>query len=150
MTNDPAPDGHMMHATCVAVGARAVLIRGASGSGKSGLALQLMAMGAVLVSDDRTRLWRAGAALMADAPDTIRGRIEARGVGILTVPASGPTPVALLVDMDRTATERLPPCTHETVMAISLPRLENAPHAHFPAAILLYLRHEEFDKFRTS
>ena len=77
-----------MHATCVAVGPHAALIRGASGRGKSGLALQLLAMGAVLVSDDRTRLWRAGDALMADAPDTIRGRIEARGVGILRVPAS--------------------------------------------------------------
>lgn len=139
-TGDPTRE-EVMHASCVAVGARAVLIRGASGCGKSGLALRLMAMGADLVSDDRTRLWRAGDALMADAPDTIRGRIEARGVGILRAPAVGPVPVALLVDMQREATERLPPQVHDTVMGVALPRVERAPHAHFPAAIMLYLRH---------
>lgn len=138
-----------MHATCVAVGARAALIRGASGCGKSGLALQLLAMGAVLVSDDRTRLWRDGGALMADAPETIRGRIEARGVGILRVASTGPVPVVLLVDMDRTTGDRLPQTGHETVMAVSLPRIENAPHAHFPAAILLYLETEQTAKVGT-
>ena len=150
MTREDTPCEQVMHASCVAVGARAVLIRGASGRGKSGLALQLVAMGGVLVSDDRTRLWRAEEALMADAPDTIRGRIEARGVGILRVPPFGPVPVALLVDMDRTASERLPPPAHETVMGVALPCIENAPHAHFPAAILLYLKHQGLDDFGTS
>jgi HPr kinase/phosphorylase len=139
----------VMHASCVAVGARAVLIRGASGCGKSGLALQLMALGARLVSDDRTRLWRDQKGLIADAPDTIRGRIEARGIGILRVPAAGPVPVALLVDLDRSVTDRLPPVAHETVMGVALPRVEKAPHAHFPAAILLYLSHAGQDDFRT-
>jgi len=150
MTCAKAPCEQVMHASCVAVGARAVLIRGASGRGKSGLALQLVAMGGVLVSDDRTRLWRAGEALMADAPDTIRGRIEARGVGILRVPPSGPTSVALLVDMDRTVSERLPPPAHETVMGVALSCIENVPSAHFPAAILLYLKHQGLDDFGTS
>lgn len=150
MTRHAAPRDHVMHASCVAVGARAVLIRGASGHGKSGLALQLIALGGVLVSDDRTRLWREDEALMADAPDTIRGRIEARGVGILRVPATGPVPVALLVDMDRTATARLPPVLHETVMGVALPRFEKTGHTHFPAAILLYLRHGGYDDFRTT
>ncbi|MFO7758477.1 MAG: serine kinase [Roseovarius sp.] len=150
MTLHEAPRDHVMHASCVAVGPRAVLIRGASGRGKSGLALQLMALGGVLVSDDRTRLWRNHDVLMADAPDTIRGRIEARGVGILQVPAAGPVPVALLVDMDRTATDRLPPVVHETVMGVALPRFEKTVHTHFPAAILLYLRHGVQDDFRTT
>ncbi|MFO7759635.1 MAG: serine kinase [Roseovarius sp.] len=148
MTTGDMSGAHVMHATCVTVGARAVLIRGASGRGKSGLALQLMAMGAVLVSDDRTRLWRAGDTLMADAPGTIRGRIEARGVGILRVPPSGPVPVVLLVDLDLTATDRLPPPVHETVMGVALPCIENVHYAHFPATILLYLRHGMQDQFR--
>jgi len=45
-----------IHATTVAVNGRGVMIRGASGSGKSALALQMIAMGAELVSDDRTSL----------------------------------------------------------------------------------------------
>lgn len=149
MTHEEAPCEQVMHASCVAVGSRAVLVRGTSGRGKSGLALQLMAMGGVLVSDDRTRLWRAGETLMAAAPDAIRGRIEARGVAILRVPASDPVPVVLLVDMDRTATERLPPPAHETVMGVALPLIENAPSAYFPAAILLYLKHDGQNEFRT-
>lgn len=148
MTSGDMPGEHVMHATCVTVGSRAVLIRGASGRGKSGLALQLMAMGAVLVSDDRTRLWRAEDTLMADAPDTIRGRIEARGLGIMRVPPSGPVPVVLLVDLDLTATERLPPPLHETVMGVALPCIENVHYAHFPATILLYLKHGMQDQFR--
>ena len=43
----------ILHATAVAVAGRGLLIRGASGSGKSGLALEMMARGAQLVSDDR-------------------------------------------------------------------------------------------------
>ena len=52
----------ILHATCVAVDGRGLLILGPSGSGKSALALQLIALGAQLVADDRTRVSRRGAA----------------------------------------------------------------------------------------
>lgn len=133
----------MVHATCVACGDRAALIRGEAGRGKSALALDLLVMGAGLVSDDRTRLRRLGGQVMADAPETIRGLIEARGIGILRLPDLGPQPLALIVDMDRDVVERLPPRRHEDVMGILLPCLGRVPHRHFPAAILLYLRHGE-------
>lgn len=137
------PAETVVHATCVALGDRAVLIRGASGRGKSSLALDLLAMGAGLVADDRTRLWRLGGQVMAGAPETIRGLIEARGIGILRLPDLGPRPLSLIVDMDREEAERLPPRRHEDVMGILLPCLGRAPHRHFPAAILLYLRYGE-------
>src|SRR6056297_1499672 len=121
VTGDAASVEQVVHASCVALEGRAALIRGASGQGKSGLALQLIALGATLVADDRTRLWRDGARLMADAPDTIRGRIEARGLGILHLPQTGPTPLACVVDLDRHETDRLPPLCHETVMDLPLP-----------------------------
>jgi HPr kinase/phosphorylase len=124
----------------VAVAGRAVLIRGASGAGKSALALRLIALGAGLVADDRTRIWRAGAQVMADAPDTIRGLIEARGVGILHLDATGPVPLALVVDLDARAEARLPPQKTTILAGFHLPLIENAPSAHFPAAILLYLK----------
>ncbi len=66
----------MRHASCVAYGGRGVLILGASGRGKSALALRLMALGAVLVADDRTDLCREGDSVMARAPDAIKGMIE--------------------------------------------------------------------------
>lgn len=131
----------ILHATAVALDGKAVLIRGAAGSGKSGLALQLIALGATLVADDRTRLWREGARLLADAPDTIRGRIEARGIGILNAPATGPQPVVLVVDMDRTETDRLPPARQTEILGISLPVLQNVAREYHSSAIHLYLRH---------
>lgn len=86
-----------------------LLILGASGAGKSGLALEMMARGAVLVADDRTVLRREAGGLVADAPDSLRGLIEARGVGILRARAHGPVTLALAVDLARAEPERLPP-----------------------------------------
>ncbi|WP_104019905.1 HPr kinase/phosphorylase [Roseovarius nitratireducens] len=133
--------GLTVHASCVAQAGRAVLIRGAAGSGKSGLALRLIALGAELVADDRTRVWRAGDQVMADAPDTIRGRIEARGMGLLHLPAAGPRPLALVVDLDGSETERLPPLRETRIAGTALPLVHGSGHAHFPAAIALYLRY---------
>lgn len=130
-----------IHATCVSIQGRGVLIRGASGSGKSSLALQLMAFGATLVSDDRSCLSRAGKMISADAPPTIKGMIEARGVGILQVPAQGPVPIVLVIDMDQSETDRLPHPHCCTLLGVSLPCLYNAPSPHFAAAILQYLKH---------
>jgi len=131
-----------LHATTVAINGRAALIRGASGSGKSGLALQLLALGADLVADDRTVVWADGATLWADAPDTIRGQIEARGVGILRSPAAGPCAVALVVDMDEIEAERLPEGREVRLMGIPLPVINKSESAHFPAALAVYLTGE--------
>ena len=76
----------LFHASCVAWQGRGALILGRSGAGKSALALQLMALGADLVSDDRTELLAEADALTARAPATIQGLIEARGVGLMRVP----------------------------------------------------------------
>lgn len=129
----------ILHASCVARGGRALLILGASGSGKSGLALQLMALGCGLVADDRTRLWREGDALMADAPASIRGKIEARALGILRAPAVGPGEVVLAVDMDEEETERLPPERMTRLLGHDLPLARKSRLAHFPAGLMTYL-----------
>ena len=113
--------GRIIHASCVQMGARAVLILGASGAGKSSLALALMAIGGRLVADDRTILRRAGAQLIADCPPAIRGRIEARGLGILAAEAAGPVPVGLVVDLDRVEDRRLPPARSIRLAGVMLP-----------------------------
>ncbi len=69
----------ILHATAVAWRGRAVLILGRSGSGKSALALQLMALGCTLVADDGVELAVQEGALVARPPEKIRGMIEARG-----------------------------------------------------------------------
>lgn len=86
-----------IHASCVAIGGRGVLIEGASGDGKSDLALRLIDRGAVLVADDYTACRRHEGALLAAPPETIAGRIEVRGLGVLEMAHVAPVPVALLI-----------------------------------------------------
>jgi HPr kinase/phosphorylase len=97
-----------LHGSAVALDGRGLLILGAAGSGKSGLALSMMALGAHLVADDRVLLSRRDAALVATAPATLRGLIEARGVGLLRADAIPTADVALAVDLDETPEARMP------------------------------------------
>jgi len=103
--SDP-PDA-LVHASCVAIGGRAVLLAGRPGAGKSDLALRLVDRGAILVSDDYTELRRRGGRLLARAPATIAGRIEVRGVGIVDLEPASDIPVCLYADLE-SAPERLP------------------------------------------
>ena len=114
---------------------------GASGSGKSSLGLQLIALGAHLVADDRVKLTPTKAAIMAEAPTSIEGLIEARGIGILKAPSVGPVPVHLLVDLDTMETSRLPELHMRGLGAHNLPLVHNSASPHFPAALLLYVAH---------
>src|SRR3546814_5042791 len=65
-----------VHASCVALDGRAVLLMGASGSGKSDLALRLIDRGWSLVSDDYVTLESRGGKLVAAPPEQIAGRSE--------------------------------------------------------------------------
>lgn len=98
-----------VHATCVAVDGRGVLITGASGTGKSDLALRLIDQGATLVADDRVALSLSGNRLIATAPDPLRGRLEVRGMGIVTLDHLASIRLMLAIRLQPAAeTERLP------------------------------------------
>lgn len=93
----PQMSSEMLHATTVAIDGQAVVIEGRPGAGKSDLALRLIDRGAALVADDQTLLLRQGDRLVARCPDTITGRIEVRGLGILEMPVVSDAPVSLIV-----------------------------------------------------
>ena len=97
----------LMHGTAVALGSAGILITGRAGVGKSGLALELMALGASLVADDQVVLTRKSEGLLMSAPTTLNGKIEARGIGILNCDAT-PAWLRIVVDMDLVETGRLP------------------------------------------
>ena len=81
----------LLHASCVARGAEAVLLLGPPGSGKSDLALRLIREGWALVADDQCVLRVEGSALRAEAPSTLRGMLEVRGLGVFTgLPVAAP------------------------------------------------------------
>ncbi len=97
-----------LHGSAVAIDGTGVLILGASGSGKSGLALRMMAQGARLISDDRVLVKPSAGRLIATAPPGLRGIIEARGIGLLRAEAVNEAPLALAVDLDRPPAARMP------------------------------------------
>src|ERR1700760_1414416 len=96
-----------IHASCVAIKGKGVLILGESGAGKSDLALRLMDGGAKLVADDRTELTVERGRLCARAPKSIAGLIEVRGLGIIAQPFADKAIIALAVKLDSNP-ERLP------------------------------------------
>ena len=126
-----------VHGTSVAIGGDGILLRGPSGSGKSDLALRLIDAGARLVSDDQTELSRDGDAVIMQEPQTIAGRIEVRGVGILRVPTAAQAPLRLVVDLVAPGrVERLPEPQFCEVLQRSIPLLALAPfEASTPAKI---------------
>ncbi|MDE9451381.1 serine kinase [Aliiroseovarius sp. Z3] len=96
------------HATTVAVDNAAAMIVGPSGSGKSSLALQLIGLGAKLISDDYSRVEVGEAGPFVLAPDRLQGVIEARGVGLINVPWKASARLQLVVDMAQDEVERHP------------------------------------------
>jgi serine kinase of HPr protein (carbohydrate metabolism regulator) len=99
--------------------------------GKSDLALRLIDDGALLVSDDQVRLRLRDGAIVASAPDTIRGMIEVGGVGLIQLDAqfiADEAALILLVDLAGAgAIERLPSPQGETVLGVELRRIALSP-----------------------
>jgi HPr kinase/phosphorylase len=131
----------LVHATAVALDGAAVLLRGASGSGKSDLALRLIDGGGLLVADDQTVLRRAGEAVLAGAPAAIQGLLEVRGVGVVRVGALETAPLVLIADLTLSENiERLPESRIETVLGCPIPVVDLAAFEPSAPAKLRLLR----------
>lgn len=132
--------GETLHASCVAWEGRALLILGASGAGKSSLALELVALGAALVADDRVALRREGERVIAAPPPALAGMIEARGLGLLRMPHLSAAAVTLALDLDGVETARMPPRRTTLLLGAAVPFIVR-PDPLSAAAILAVLRH---------
>ncbi len=136
-----------VHGTTVAVNGIGILLRGRSGSGKSDLALRLIDGGGVLIADDRCVLTAEDGAVVARAPAALRGQIEVRGLGIVTVPVLEQAALALVVDLDGDPPERLPEPETIELLGIAVRRLRLAAFdASTPAKIRLALRAGEGER----
>jgi serine kinase of HPr protein (carbohydrate metabolism regulator) len=138
-----------IHASAVLVGARAVLIRGPSASGKSRLALALLEAGAAgrlpfarLVTDDRAHIEAANGRLLIRPPDQLKGLIEIRGLGIRRMPFESPAVAGWIVDLAAPDADRLPqPEAEKAVIAgVELTRLPVAAGTDPLPLVLVALR----------
>ena len=157
----PRPDGTppgavMLHASAVALRGRGLLILGASGAGKSSLALQMMALGCSLVADDRVIVYResgedapggrpntgldtAQAPPRLACPPQLNGLIEARRIGLLNA-ATAPADLCAAVDLDRTEPERLPPHREIRLAGAAIPLFLRSEGPGFVAGLVQYLK----------
>ena len=137
-----------VHATTVVIGEAGVLIRGASGAGKSVLALALIGQArqaglfSQLVADDRTALRASGGRLMAQPVSPLEGLIERRGLGLTPEPHQPAVVVRLIVDLSGTEPARMPEPEDlvDRLAGIDLPRLTVTGRAGDERLVLAALR----------
>lgn len=123
-----------LHATALVAGSAGVLILGASGAGKSSLALALIGLlhsrrrFATLVADDRVWVEAQGGRLVAEVPQPIAGLVEIRGFGPARATHERRAVLDLAVRLvPRKDAPRLArPGAAEAVLGIALPCLDLA------------------------
>ncbi len=131
------PDTTNIHATCIRIAkagkafgvpaSAGVLILGRSGSGKSDLALRLIARGAQLVSDDRTELSISRGRLIARAPARLVGLLEVRGLGIVKMPHAASAAIALVVELSASVPRMPERRFYHPPKSLALPRGARPP-----------------------
>ncbi|MGI3186392.1 HPr kinase/phosphorylase [Nioella aestuarii] len=134
-----ALDGRVFcRGTAICLGGHGLLALGPSGSGKTRLALELMALGAALVSDDGAYLTDEG---RVERPTDAPRLIEARGLGLLHADPLDSAPLSLIVDLGRAEPDRLPPRRVATAPGGLVPLILGKDHPFLAAAICQYLKH---------
>jgi HPr kinase/phosphorylase len=141
-------DAPTIHASAVLVGARAALLRGPAGCGKSRLALALIEAAqtgrlafARLVADDRAHVEARHGRLLVRPAESLAGLIEVRGLGVRRLPYEPVAAVGLVVDLGVSDAERLPAESERTatIASVTLPRLALGPCADATAVLLAAL-----------
>jgi HPr kinase/phosphorylase len=134
-----------VHASAVLVGARALLIRGPSGSGKSKLVLNLLAAargGSLsfvrLIGDDRVHLEAVHGRLLVRPAPEIAGLVEVRGLGPIRLPFEPLAVVGCVVDLADPEAQRFPEPAERSVTlgGVTLPRIA-LPACADPLGVLL-------------
>ena len=110
-----------IHSTSVVIDDNGVLILGDSGSGKSDLALRLIDNGATLISDDISICRKNSNNIYLYCPPEIKGLLEVRDIGIITVPFVERIKLRLVVNLKSNNNERFPKDSTYKILGIKIP-----------------------------
>ena len=112
-----------IHSTSVVIDDNGVLILGDSGSGKSDLALRLIDNGATLISDDISICRKNSNNIYLYCPPEIKGLLEVREIGIITVPFVERIKLRLVVNLKSNNNERFPKDSSFRILGIKIPTI---------------------------
>ena len=110
-----------MHSSSVVIDDNGVLILGDSGSGKSDLALRLIDNGATLISDDISICRKNSNNIYLHCPPEIKGLLEVREIGIITVPFVERIKLRLVVNLKSKNNERFPKDNSFRILGVKIP-----------------------------
>ena len=110
-----------IHSTSVVIDDNGVLILGDSGSGKSDLALRLIDNGATLISDDISICRKNLNNIYLYCPPEIKGLLEVREIGIITVPFVEKIKLQLVVNLKSKNSQRFPKDNSLKILGIKIP-----------------------------
>jgi serine kinase of HPr protein (carbohydrate metabolism regulator) len=125
----------LVHASCVEIDGKGVLIRGPSGGGKSDLALRLIDAGGHLIADDQVKLTKFNGRIRASAPNNLKDLLEVRGIGIMRLKSKDDAIIVLIVDL--TASQdiaRLPSEAQEAIQGVEIAAIALCPFEPSAAA----------------
>ena len=142
-----ASESKKIHGSCVEIEGLGVLLCGPPGSGKSDLTLRLIDGGARLIADDYTELTPRDGRLHAQAPESIKGLLEVRGVGMLEVGSALRVELGVVIDLvESDAVERLPEDATKEILGVDVASFTLAPfEASAPAKVRLIARRVKGD-----
>ena len=134
-----------IHGTAITVDGIGLLYLGPSGSGKSSLAFDCLAearlrhLSGALVADDRVLILQDEDRIIASCPDAIRGLIELRYSGIVSVNHVAEAEIHFAVlPVPSNEGERLPPDNEKADLApgIRLPAIRVPVWSRFPLSLI--------------
>ncbi|MDH4440537.1 MAG: HPr kinase/phosphorylase [Rhizobium sp.] len=135
-----------IHGTAIVVDGTGLLFIGPSGSGKSALAFDCLAEAGLrgsscaLVADDQVFVYRRDGQVVAQRPEAIRGLIELRYSGIVTLESVEMTELHFaILPVHPEESARLPPEAERHLLAgdITLPVIRVPSWTRFPLALIL-------------
>jgi serine kinase of HPr protein (carbohydrate metabolism regulator) len=144
-----AAQGPTIHASAVLVGAKAALIRGPAGSGKSRLVWDLITaakQGALpfarLVADDRAHVEVLSGRLLVRPAAELAGMIEVHGLGIRRIEFDPVAAIGLVIDLAAADAERHPEAkaAKAEIAGLTVPRLAVAAGMIALPLVLAHLR----------